>query len=76
MRFVARLVSVPSSDNFKFDVAFGHCFNELFFELVDVLNIGLDNSDVCLRCLNHFNHVLADISQVGWLLLQKVTLNV
>ena len=46
MRLVARLVSVPGSDYLKFDIALSHGFNQLVFELIDVLDVRLDDPDI------------------------------
>ena len=73
MGLVARLVSVPSSDYLKFDVAVGHGFDELVFELIDVLDVRLDDPDIRLGSLDHVKHVPADISLLRWLLLQELT---
>ena len=72
MCFVAGLVSVASSDDVYSDPTLDHRFDQLIFELVDVLYIRLNYSDICFSCFYHVQHLLTYVCLVRWLLLQKL----
>ena len=69
MRLVAWLISIASSDNFKLYITLFHGSNQLILELVNILHVGLDNSNARLSRLDHIQDVLADVCAVWWLLL-------
>ena len=72
MRFVAGLVSVASSYYVYRDPTLDHRFNQLIFELVNVLDIRLHNSNVRFSRFNHMQHLFTYVCLVRWLLLQKL----
>ena len=74
VRLVARLISIAGSDDFKRHIAFSHCFDQLIFKFVDVLNIRLYDSNLRLCSLDHVQDLLANVSLVRGLLLKELAL--
>ena len=66
---VARLVSISRSDYFKRHIAFSHRLDQLILKFVDVLNVGLYDSNLRLCSFDHVQDLLANVSLVRRLLL-------
>lgn len=73
MGLVAWLVSITSCDNRQIYVALCHCFYQLVFKFIDILDIWLDDAYVGLGCFDHVQNLLANVCFIRRLLLEKLT---